>query len=995
MRRVVLGMLLAVLALAPAAPAQETRGAIEGVVKDSLGGVLPGATVEAKSASVTLTAVTNERGVYRFPALEPGVYDITVSMDGFAPARQLAVNLRVGLLLKVDLALALATVTETVDVSARSVTIDVKQTTAATNLGADAIDRLPKGRDFLSIVALAPGANDESRSGGMSVDGASASENKFYLDGVDTTNLRTGLSATPVLTDFIQEVQVKSSGHAAEFGGATGGVISVISKSGSNTYQGEAGAYFNSSSLNGDLALNSTDLLTKQRATNARRVLRLKLSGVNEAETWTYDKDGYSRWDPHFQIGGPILKNRLWFWGGYTPQLENTERTVTFRASGLTDTFTSTETTQNIVGNVTWQVKPSIRARVSGQIQPYTQDGRLPAVDGTSNPAVQFADLGLEQKNYAATGTLDWVASNRLFFSGRVNYLMYDTKDVGVPNEIWYDFRGSNLQYETRPEMIQPYGYNSVPTNQARSKDRFWRYGASADASLFLNAAGQHALKAGIQFERIGNDVYDFEQQPHVYLYWDQSWTTLAGETARGQYGYWCWRSFGTRGLVTVDNIGLFLQDAWTVNNRLTVNLGIRTESETVPSYKPNLNGIDFSFADKLAPRAGFAYDVKGDGKWKVFGSWGMFYDVMKLELPRGAFGGDVYVMDYYALDTLDWNTLMVNGNAPGRFLEQVDYRIPSNDPEHPEAGGIDPNLKPFRQQELVFGVEHELTPRTAVSARYVHKQVDRAVEDVGIMVPGYGEVYWIANPGEGVATYIEKDTCPTCPALPKAQRDYDALELKLSRRFGNNWMFNGSYTLSRLYGNYPGLASSDEIARIAPNVTRLFDNLLMAFDEKGQPVYGRLNTDRPHQFKLSAAYQFPTKTLVSGVWRAASGIPESRTANMVSSTPVFYWGRMSDGRTPWLTLLDLNLVQDIPLGRRLRGQIGLNVLNVFDQKGITDVYRPATRQNVPVPLEEFFAGVDTEARIDALNILRDPRFLQANAWQPARDVRVNFKLVF
>jgi len=89
----------------------------------------------------------------------------------------------------------------------------------------------------------------------------------------------------------------------------------------------------------------------------------------------------------------------------------------------------------------------------------------------------------------------------------------------------------------------------------------------------------------------------------------------------------------------------------------------------------------------------------------------------------------------------------------------------------------------------------------------------------------------------------------------------------------------------------------------------------------------GRLNTDRPHQIKLTAAYQFPTRTMVAGAWRAASGIPISRTANMVSSTPVFYRGRMSDGRAPWLNVLDLNVVQDIPLGRGLRGQIGLNVL--------------------------------------------------------------------
>lgn len=997
MRRTILGVLLAVLVLAWPAGAQETRGAIEGVVKDALGGVLPGATVEAKGVAGTLTAVTDSQGAYRFPAVAPGEYEISASMEGFAPGRQPAVIVRVGLLLKVDLTLALASVSETVDVSARSVTIDVKQATAATNIAAEAIDRLPKGRDFQSLVSLAPGANQESRSGGMSVDGASAAENKYYLDGVDTTNLRTGVASTPFVTDFIQEVQVKSSGYSAEFGGATGGVISVISKSGTNVFHGEAGTYLNSSKLNGDLALNSTELLDRNDMTvsNARKRLRMVLSGANEAETITYPKDEYTRWDPHFQLGGPIVRNKLWFWAGYTPQVETTERTVTFRSTGQEDTFTSKDRSQNIVGNVTWQITPSLNAKISGQAQPYTRKGVLPAVDGTSNARVSFQEQGLEQKNYTGTATLDWVANSRLFFSTKFNYLNYDTEDVGIPNEIWYDFRGSNAIYDTRADMVRPYGYSSVPTNRSRVKDKFWRYGASADATAYLNGAGQHVIKGGIQFERIGNDVMDMEQQPRVYLYWDQSYTALDGRTLRGQYGYWLWRQFSTAGYVTVDNIGLFLQDAWTINNKLTLNLGLRTERENVPSYRENLDGITFSFADKLAPRVGFAYDVKGNGKWKLYGSWGVFYDVMKLELPRGSFGGDHYVVDAYALDTLEWNGLMVNGFKPGEFFESVDYRIPSNDPAHPEAGAVDPNLKPFRQQELVFGVEHELSPKMAVSARYVHKQVDNAIEDCGHMDPGYGEIFYIANPGMGIAEYPEELTCPTCPALPKVKRNYDAFELKFKRRFSDRWMLDGSYTLSRLYGNYPGLASSDEIARVAPNVTRLFDELIMAFDETGQPVYGLLNTDRPHQFKLSGGYQLPTKTMIGAAWRAHSGIPITRQANMVSSTPVFYKGRLSDGRTPWLTVFDLNVVQDVPLGRRVRGQLGVNVLNLFDEKGVTDVYRAALRQNLPIEMETFFAGFDAEARIDALHILRDPRFLKASAWQPAREVRVNFKLTF
>jgi hypothetical protein len=218
-----LTLIFALLLAGPLA-AQETRGAIEGIIKDASGAVLPGATVEAKAESGgASTSVTDSNGVYRFPVLDPGRYEVTATLSGFTQAKSAPVVVTVGQLLKVDLAMAVAGLSESVQVSAESPTIDVKQATAGTNISADDISRIPKGRDFQSLVTLAPGANQESRSGGLSIDGASAAENKFYLDGIDTTNLRTGVSATPFLTDFISELQVKSSGYAAEFGGATGG----------------------------------------------------------------------------------------------------------------------------------------------------------------------------------------------------------------------------------------------------------------------------------------------------------------------------------------------------------------------------------------------------------------------------------------------------------------------------------------------------------------------------------------------------------------------------------------------------------------------------------------------------------------------------------------------------------------------------------------------------------------------------------------------------
>jgi hypothetical protein len=116
----------------------------------------------------------------------------------------------------------------------------------------------------------------------------------------------------------------------------------------------------------------------------------------------------------------------------------------------------------------------------------------------------------------------------------------------------------------------------------------------------------------------------------------------------------------------------------------------------------------------------------------------------------------------------------------------------------------------------------------------------------------------------------------------------------------------------------------------------------------------------------------------------------------MQSSLPVFYNGRESDGRTNWLSVTDISVLQDVRLSGRFSGQFVINVLNLFDQAQTTDKFRVETRANVPIPqLETFFAGFDTQQRIAANNILRDPRFLQDSVWQAPREVRIGFKLMF
>ena len=518
-------LLLAVLFAWPSA-AQETRGSIEGVVRDATGAILPGATVEAKSAAGgTLTSVTDNNGVYRFPVVAPGRYEVTATLAGFSQPRSAPVDVLVGQVMKVDVSMSLAGVTETVQVLSESPTIDVRQATVATNITADDISRIPKGRDFQSLVTLAPGANNEARSGGLSIDGASASENKFYLDGIDTTNLRTGVSATPFLTDFISELQVKSSGYAAEFGGATGGVVSIISKSGSNQFRGEGGFYLNNDALNGNLAMNDTaGKVGAPPATPGyweQRQLRLLLTGENQAETVTYPKDDYSRWDPHFQFGGPLVADKMWFWAGYTPTVEKAERTVTFRSNQQTGTFESTETTQNVVGNVVWQIAQPTRLRLSGQYRPYEREGQLPNPNGTNNPLTVFG-ITTKAPNNTATASFDWVG-----FEPRV--LQHEGQLPRIrpgghrdPGRDPLHLHGWLEQHLRDPAQLdQSAGYTNILTNRLISRDKYTRAGWTADTTFFVNAGGQHTFKGGIQFERIGNDVADVEQQPNVSLGWD------------------------------------------------------------------------------------------------------------------------------------------------------------------------------------------------------------------------------------------------------------------------------------------------------------------------------------------------------------------------------------------------------------------------------------------------------------------------------------------
>ena len=644
--------------LTRSASAQEQRGAVEGTVEDGQHGVLPGATIAALNLAqrAAVSTITDATGTFRFPALAPGYYDITASLPGFAAVRFERVEVLLGQVKRLAFVLDVAGVVEEVHVSPSSPLVDTRQSARGFSLRQDTIDLLPKGRDFTTLVKLAPGANQEPKLGGLSIDGSSASENRFVVNGVETTNLLSGVSGHAVLPEFVDEIQVKASGYAAEYRGF-------------DRRRDQRRHEERHQRVAGDALVNlEGDGLDAGRRPTLRRVP----TDSTPAQYVTYPEDSYRRVEPGFAIGGPLKRDRAWLFAAYQPALIHTERTVTFTFDESTATKGSDQTAHFLTINQTTQVRDTLRTRATLDWSPSRQDGMLPALDGGTYPQGNF-DIVDRNQNYAASGHADWVATPSLYVGLRAGYFTNNHTTEGATEQPLFVFMRSNIGYLDVPASLQQVGgFQTDLSNDVSRVDRLSRVNAQADATYFGRLGGQHTLKGGLQFDRRSNDVDKGGSANRVNLFWDAA---LGGQ--RGRYGYYrVWsnplepkRGQLTLGEVSDTTVGLFLQDAWTIANRLTVNAGLRTENETVPFYSTvgvaAVEPIHFSFGEKLAPRAGAAWDVAGDGRWKVHGSWGIFYDIFKLAMPQAAFGGLRFTIYSFKLETYDWPSLVSSPDCP------------------------------------------------------------------------------------------------------------------------------------------------------------------------------------------------------------------------------------------------------------------------------------------------------------------------------------------
>ena len=1053
---------------------QETTGGIEITVKDANGAVVPNVSVtietsKQSSSGTTTTGVgagfrrtftTDDQGFFRAVQVPPGVYTVvTTPTSGFGEARYENVIVSLGRNTQIEVTVTPGTATTTVDIAATDTPpVDTTNNAITTAISAQDIELLPKGTGFASVLKMVPGTRPEARTGGFSVDGASGSENAFVIDGQEVTNYRTGSlnDANNIPTQLVQEVQVQSSGFNAEYGGATGGVVSVVTRGGSDAFHGEAGIQFEPAKLVG----TPRPLLTRFTAGS--------IANNNFVESDVYFNPAKAQGTnvfPTASLGGPIIKKRLWFYGNYTPQIYDTIVDTDYYTNVPTGrTFITTEhyrrkrTYEYALGRLDASILNNLR--VSGRYlwNPVVDKGSIPGTsfsNVTSN-AIGFGNV--PTANYG--GTIGVLTGNDFtdqqggrqtsnLVSAEGSYLPISSLVItGRFSRSFLNEKNGNYFVPEFPQIFSCAGTpasfpcSTTAANTVTRKDVSIRTNYEVFGSYTFSGLGNHQLQAGYQRFSISNDVASGNSTVGrlSFTYGTPISTLIGIPDSPGAVGSGTFRRTGTIGSGSNLNQALYIQDKYQPFSRLTLNLGVRIESENLPTFNQYPSAINFDWSDKIAPRLGFAYDPFGKGRTKIFASYGLFYDRLKFEMPRGLFGGDIFLEDYFEIfpgdtvNSFNISTILNGFTGPSvcpttgpiiagaRSRCQKNLRVNANDPTATAlaGGAVDPNLKPFRQTEFTVGIEHQFWTDYVFRTRYTYKNVDEAVEDAGVLNAAGSEAYIIGNPGSGL--HLQTLQSLGYIRTTRPQRRYDGLEFVVEKRLSNNWYFNANYTYSRLFGNYSGLASSDEPhllgGRTSPGVTRAFDLPFIGFTAKGDFDNGRLQTDRPHVFNVYGAYIFNwmgskvNSTEISGFQTITSGQPQTTSIYGASTvTPQIFLGRGDLGRSPTYSQTDLNVTHRYRFGRdnRVTLAFDFNVLNLFDQDTVTALYTTMNPSSAPVnpaalglTAVQYANGYTSGAllqpiltRIGSQADRNDERYGKPNVYQSARVIRFGFRVMY
>lgn len=898
----VFAMCLSLFAVGAMAQTQ-TTGSIEGTVLDPQGNAVPGVTVTVTSPNLITaqSGTTDDSGRFRILNLPPGRYTVKVeAAKGFGEFSRSDVEVNLSRTSTVDVSLQLAGQQATVTVTdTAGAAIDASSTTTGTNVSSEQFSNFPTQRTVQSLYTIAPsvsrsGLRDSSgRDRDPSVAGSSGPENNYILDGVTTTDPAFGGGGANLPFEFVQEVEIKTGAYGAEYGKSTGGIFNVITKSGGNRFTGDVFGYLTTKGL-------------------VRETKNFPFTGLAP--------DGFSEIDAGVDIGGPIIKDKLWFFGAFNPQQrKNFFLTQTFRNS-----VNNKVTTPFYSGKLTWAVNQANIFTFSTFADFTKQEGHLFGFSGFgANPNSFRGTVETGGSNYAfrlnSNITPTWIGE----FSVGLHFQRANTipeADETLVTDRFAILRSGGILPVTNTTVVAGAGHNLafVLGDGGTVQRNFVRQGFGLKsvqdrnrweaAARLQNIWGRHTFKYGFEYTRNLYRIDTDSTGPNISyagaagvpaLPWRienrfaicsrTSTTTVTCPSAS--------RTDNVQRLINAGSLagtGITTAVTGTVSGNPTNpflvldvvrvrSFGLDTRGELIPT-----NTQSFYIQDdfKITPNVQFNMGLRWDFQQAASIGGANYFKLNNFKdnlQPRvgliwdftGKGKGKLFANYARFLETpipldinirasggdiqTDWNgnVSRLNGTAGSTML--VNFGNLGN---HPTP--TDPDIKPQTVNEVAAGIEFEAMNDLALGFRGIYRAQGSVIEDGSF---DDGNHYFLFNPGESLT---ERLACadPAIGCFGRARRYYRALEFSANKRFSNNYQFIASYTFSSLIGNYEGLFRNDN-GQSDPNITSLFDLVSLL-----NGLYGRLPNDRPHQFKFDGSYRTPFKLMISGSLRAQSGIP-------------------------------------------------------------------------------------------------------------------------
>ncbi len=885
--RRILPLVLFIMALAPLASAQESTGGIRGIVRDSSGGVLVGVTVEAVSPARLggpAVEVTNTQGLYRLDGLPIGVYRVTFTLQGFKTVHQENVRVEVGRSVQLDSQLEVGAVEESVTVTAESPVVDVVHAGYTTSFNQQLLENIPSTRtSWFDTVAYAPAVKTDQVNGNSAtfiMYGTSSEQNSYQVNGIEVSS-PSGVVWDFPNPDYFQEVAVVGVGASAEYTGFQGGVVNIVTKSGSNQLKGIASFYMTYNSL---VASNGFPLPTAPYPYN--------INYVN---------------DMGIQLGGPIRKDRVWFYG----TLPGVRRQV------------------SEIG-----VDPKFAAKVHA-VRPYgkvnTKISNRDLVDVSINDNIFYSPN-------AATISTPLIASTVEHGHNPVLTARW-TRTIGHATAL--EVKGGGIYIRDRFDPISDNFTTSghtdqgtgIATTNATQAQRSYQNRTTIDAALSHNAndfiKGSHDFKFGVQ-------VSSATQISDVSVFNGASYNDRSG--APYQATFRDPRATGGR----VMGVGEFVQDNWTLTDRLTLNLGLRADHTTgdIPAMDQydtqatNPTGVSFSALGTLitfndvSPRLGATYKLDQKGKTVLKGSYGRYYGRLPVSLFSNLAPGNT------TSSTYRYNT------ATGKY----DILQSTTDPKI--NLGIDPSLTNQRTDQVFIGVERELIADFGVNASFVYKKdhdvirgfdprstyVSRAVVD-----PFNGQNITVFNRATAATLVLQQVTNRN-----DFDQDYKSFIVQAYKRFSRKWQLQSSYQWQRAQGLSGGgttIGSQAGVGTFGSDPNQLIN------------ASGRYTTDSTHAFKASATVALPYGVQIGVRESFETGRPYGRlinvTGNNQGSVTVLAEPRGAY-EMPATNDLQMRIDKDIRFAGQRRLRLSLDLYNIFNVDTPVNIQNNSSQTAIP-----------------------------------------------